>query len=95
MEALPNQVTQDKEILKPWIDPHKLKQHQGTWYKEGRQVIMGDADEKHRIIRDHHDSLVYRHPGISKMIQLTERTYWWPKIHGDIMEYVKGCAECQ
>jgi hypothetical protein len=95
MEALPNQVFQDEGILKPWIDPHKLKQHQGIWYKEGRQVIMGDANEKCKIIYDHHDSPVYGHPGISKTTQLTERTYWWPKIRGDIMEYVKGCAECQ
>ena len=28
--------TQDEVILKPWIDPHKLKKIENTWYKDGR-----------------------------------------------------------
>jgi hypothetical protein len=82
-------------VLKPWVDPHQLKQHQGTWYKDGRQVVTGDIEAKRHIIQSHHDSPIHRHPGISKMVQLTERLYWWPKMRQDIMEYVKGCAECQ
>jgi hypothetical protein len=27
---------QDEERLKPWVDPHQLKQLNGVWYKEGR-----------------------------------------------------------
>jgi hypothetical protein len=82
-------------VLKPWVDPHQLKQHQGTWYKEGRQVVTGGIEAKHHIIQSHHDSPVHGHPGISKTVQLTERLYWWPKMRQDIMEYVKGCVECQ
>ena len=26
---------QDKEVLQPWIEPHGLKELQGTWYKDG------------------------------------------------------------
>ena len=26
---------QDKDILRPWIKPHGLKELQGTWYKDG------------------------------------------------------------
>ena len=47
------------------------------------------------IIKAHHDSSVYGHPGITRTHQLTARQYWWPKMLQDIMEYVKGCAECQ
>jgi len=47
------------------------------------------------IIKAHHDSPVYGHPGITRTIQLTTRHYWWPGISRDIMEYVKGCTECQ
>jgi hypothetical protein len=95
MEVVSNQTVQDITVLKPWIDPHQLKQHQGTWCKDGRQVVMGDIEAKHHIIQSHHDSPVHGHPGISKTIQLTERLYWWPKMRHEIMDYVKGCAECQ
>jgi hypothetical protein len=95
MEVLPDHTNQEDSVLKPWIDPHQLKQHQGVWYKDGRQVVMGDIEAKRQIIRSHHDSPVHGHPGISKTIQLTERLYWWPRMRIDITEYVKGCADCQ
>jgi hypothetical protein len=95
MEVLPDLTSQEESTLKPWIDPHQLKQHQGTWYKDGRQVVTGDIEAKRYIIQSHHDSPVYGHPGISKTIQLTERLYWWPKMRQEITEYVKGCTECQ
>jgi hypothetical protein len=95
MEVLPNIASQEESVLKPWIDPHQLKQHQGVWYKDRQQVVTGDIKDKRHIIQSHHDTPVHRHPGISKTIQLTERLYWWPKMRLDITEYVKGCADCQ
>jgi hypothetical protein len=95
MEVLPDDTNQEESTLKPWIDPHQLKQHQGVWYKDGRQVVTGDIKAKRHIIQSHHDSPVHGHPGISKTIQLTERLYWWPQMRVDITEYVKGCADCQ
>jgi hypothetical protein len=95
MEVLPDILSQEESVLKPWIDPHQLKQHQGIWYKDGRQVVTGDTKDKRHIIQSHHDTPVHGHPGISKTIQLMERLYWWPKMRLDITEYVKGCAECQ
>jgi hypothetical protein len=95
MEVIPDHTVQNKTTLKPWIDSHQLKQHQGTWYKDRRQVVTGDNKAKRHIIQSHHDSPVFGHPGISKTIQLTERLYWWPQMRIDIMEYVKGCADCQ
>jgi hypothetical protein len=95
MEVLPDIRSQEQSVLKPWIDPHQLKQHQGVWYKNERQVVTGDIKDKRHIIQSHHDTPVHGHPGISKTIQLTERLYWWPKMRLDITEYVKGCAECQ
>jgi hypothetical protein len=95
MEVLPDIRSQEESVLKPWIDPHQLKQHQGVWYKNERQVVTGDIKDKRHIIQSHHDTPVHGHPGISKTIQLTERLYWWPKMRLDITEYVKGCAECQ
>jgi hypothetical protein len=57
-EVLSNQTTQDAATLKPWIDPHQLKQHQGTWYKDRKQVVTGNIEAKCHIIQSHHDSPV-------------------------------------
>jgi hypothetical protein len=95
MEVLPNHTTQEESTLKPWIDPHQLKQHQGIWYKDSQQVVTGDMEAKRHLIQSHHDTPIHGHPGISKTIQLVERLYWWPRMRIDITEYVKGCADCQ
>ena len=86
---------QDKGILRPWVDPHKLKSINSVWYKEGRRVITGSIEAKCTIIKTRHDPPIYGHPEISKMTQLVEQDYWWPKMKLDIMDYIKGCAECQ
>ena len=86
---------QDKETIKPWVDPHKLKLINNIWYKEGRCVVTGSLDDKCIIIKSRHDPPIYGHPGISKMTQLVEPNYWWPQMKIDIADYVKGCAECQ
>ena len=90
-----NEEEQDEELLKPWIYPHKLKCVNGVWYKEGRRIVTSSTGNKCTIIKSRHDPPVYGHPGISKTTQLIECNYWWPKMKLDIMDYVKGCAECQ
>ncbi len=86
---------QDEEILKPWVNAHRLKTVEGTWYKDGRRVVTGKMEHKRLFIQAHHDTPVYGHPGINKMYQLTSRKYWWPNMRQDVSDYVKGCAECQ
>ena len=86
---------QDKEALKPWVDPHKLKKVNGIWYKEGRRVVTSPLTSKQVIIKSRHNPPVYGHLGISKTTQLIERDYWWPKMKLDIANYVRGCAKCQ
>jgi hypothetical protein len=61
MEVLPDDTNQEESTLTPWIDPHQLKQHQGVWYKDGRQVVTGDVTAKRHIIQSHHDSPVHGH----------------------------------
>jgi len=86
---------QDEELLKSWIDAHQLKKIDGVWYKDGRRVVTGKLESKRIFLQAHHDAPVYGHPGINKMYQLTSRRYWWPNMRQDVMDYVRGCAECQ
>ncbi len=86
---------QDEEMIKPWIDAHQLKRIKGVWYKDGRCVVTGKTEHKRTFIQNHHDMPTYGHPGINKTYQLTSRRYWWPNMRLDVMDYVRGCAECQ
>ncbi len=61
---------QHESILKPWIEAHRLKKIEGTWYKEGRPVVMGGLHDKCTIIEAHHQSPMYGHPGIKRTTQL-------------------------
>jgi len=61
---------QDKGILSSWIDAHRLKKIEGMWYKDGRCVVTGGLTHHRLLIQAHHNSPVYRHPGINKTNQL-------------------------
>ena len=96
IRALASQeLEQNKDILKPWVDHHKLKQISGTWWKGNQLVITADIPSKRTIVQIHHDPPAYSHPGISRTLELTARKYWWPHMAQDVKDYVKGCADCQ
>ncbi len=61
---------QDKDLLKPWVAAHRLKNIEGAWYKDGRRVVTGGSSHPQLLIQAHHDSPVYGHPGINKTNQL-------------------------
>ncbi len=86
---------QDEDLLKPWINVHHLKKIEGTWYKDGRRIVTGGLIHHQTLINAHHNSPVYGHPGINKTNQLLSRRHWWLNMRKDVMEYIKGCAECQ
>jgi hypothetical protein len=86
---------QNKETLRPWVDPHNLREVDGVWWKEGQRVVMGDLAYRRQVVHDHHDLPAYGHPGISRTTALTERHYWWPRMRQEICDYVGGCADCQ
>jgi hypothetical protein len=70
--TIETQHRQDKEHLKPWVDPHQLKHLNGIWYKEGRVVVTDKLPDKCKIIQAHHDPPVHGHPGINRTIQIVE-----------------------
>ena len=60
-----NHEDQDENVLKPWIDPHKLKRVDGTWYKNAQRVVTNIGEGTRAVIKAHHDSPVHGHPGIA------------------------------
>ena len=82
----------------PYVWPGRHQAYQrvdGIWYKNARRVITNIGEGTWAVIKAHHDSQVYGHPGIARTIQLIERANWWPGLRREVADYIKGCAECQ
>ena len=86
---------QDEGVIRMWVDPHQLKKIDDVWQKDGRRVVTAKSPYMKQLIHDHHDLPVHGHPGISRTMDLLQRRYWWPRLRQDMIQYVRGCAECQ
>ena len=66
------ELPQQETVLLLWVNAHNLHQVENVWYKDGRRVVTGGADQKQLIIQRHHNPPVHGHPGISYTTQLIE-----------------------
>ena len=64
---------QDQSVLEPWVDPYKLNQISGTWWKGSQLVITADTPLRRTIVHMHHNQPAYSHPGISRTLELMGR----------------------
>ena len=56
IRALTSQeLEQNEDVLKPWVDPHKLKQISGTWWKDNQLVVTTNMPIRRSIVQMHHD----------------------------------------
>ena len=68
---------------------------EGLVLKEGRVYVPKDEKLRVEIIRLHHDTLVARHGGQQKTVELVTRNYWWPGVMKEVKRYMEGCDQCQ
>jgi hypothetical protein len=61
----------------------------------GRLVVPEETTLRQEILKLMHDHLTTGHPGAKKMLLLTARNYWWPKMADFVIQYIKGCGVCQ
>ena len=50
METTDPIYAQDEDLLKPWVNAHRLKKVEGVWYKDGRRVVTGGMEHKRTFI---------------------------------------------
>ena len=94
LTTLGNEGGQDEGVIASWIDPHQLKKIDGVWQKNGRIVVTANSPYTKQLIHNHHDLPIHGHPGISRTTDLIQRRYWWLRLWQDVIQYVRGCAEC-
>mgnify|MGYP006280086663 CR=1 FL=1 len=50
---------------------------------------------RQRLMREHHDSIIYGHLGVHKTVQAVSRSFYWPKLLSDVQAYIRSCPTCQ
>jgi hypothetical protein len=71
------------------LDEKKVLRYNGRLYVPEEPAI------RQEILFQHHDTYMAGHFGVRRIIELIERTYYWPLMKADVQEYVKTCAVCQ
>ena len=63
---------------------------------ETRQLYIPSITSlRQRVMREHHDSVIYGHLGIHKTVQAISRSFYWPKLLSDVQAYIRSCPTCQ
>jgi hypothetical protein len=77
----------------PW-EVQKIHGEPSLFYRE-KAYIPNVPELKRKILKEAHDHPTAGHPGTTTTLQNVQRHYWWPGMRNFVMEYVKGCLECQ
>jgi transposase InsO family protein len=87
---------ENDKLCQAWKRKYGIYQDEWkVWWKAGSLVVLDDRQLRHTFLQDYHDAPTSGHPGVWKTYQALKRDYWWPNLHKDIEDYVKGCTTCQ
>ena len=62
---------------------------------KNQKRIYIPADLRKDALREYHDTRPAGHPGVGAMMKKVMKHLWWPTIHRDVRQYVRGCQMCQ
>ena len=62
---------------------------------KNKKRIYIPADLRRDVLREYHDARPAGHPGVGAMVKKVLKHLWWPTIHHNICQYVRGCQTCQ
>ena len=75
-------------ISKDW------KEEDGVIMKDKQMYVPNEEDLRLQVVKLHHNTPVAGHPGYEKMIELLQRTYFWPGMTSFIKNYISRCDRC-
>ena len=62
---------------------------------KNKKRIYIPADLQKEALWEYHDARPAGHPGVGAMMKKVLKHLWWPTIHRDVRQYVRGCQTCQ
>ena len=80
-------------ILKGGVDGDYVIKNSFIYFQD--KIYVAGNECRLLVLKYLHDSPVAGHPGIQRTIELVKRTFWWPKLHEFVKDYVLSCVICQ
>ena len=62
---------------------------------KNKKRIYIPAELWREALREYHNARPAGHPGVGAMMKKVLKHLWWPTIHRDVRQYVRGCQTCQ
>lgn len=79
----------------PELTLAECENRQGILLYRGRIFVPNHDELRLYIIRAHHDTPAFGHPGRAKTLELIQREYYWKSIRKDVDRYVRNCDTCR
>src|SRR5258708_18457812 len=67
---------------------------EGVVLYQGRVYVLDNPQLCHDLVHAHHSTIVVRHPGHWKMLELVSQNYWWPGLSRYVAKFITGCDAC-
>src|SRR6266481_5608901 len=69
---------------------------EGVILYRGRVYVLDNPQLHHDLVHAHHSTIVIRHPGHWKMLELVSRNYWWPGLSRYVTNVTNrdACVTC-
>jgi len=85
-----------KEILQhPQSHPHFAVRDGLIYWKGHRVYLPSDGSLRAKVLHECHDAPLSGHLGTAKTIHAVTRSFFWPEMQKDIVQYVRSCDSCQ
>ena len=75
--------------------PPGLKRLQGVTLDPSSTKVYVPAKFRHLFLFLVHGSRHSGHIGVGKAARILSRNLWWPALHRDVEDYIRGCLLCQ
>ena len=77
------------------IERKERKELEEEKVAKNKKRIYIPADLRREALCEYHDARPAGHPGVGAMLKKVLKHLWWPTIHRDVHQYVRGCQTCQ
>ena len=88
------QVLQQGDQHYPEITLAECENRKGILYYQGCLLVPNYDKLRLHLMRSHHDSSEYGHPGRALTLDLLQREYYWETIRWDVDGFVRNCDTC-